>query len=232
MYWIYLTIFIFAVLVPDIVPHGSRLFFLGEEQFEEILIFILGLTGFLLFRFKERQSNVNLKEKIKFQKEVSRTSKSLNDTYSYIGENNRKLDIMKNISNSLLEMSESDSSRGKKFFDELMESIYILGKSKKFVVRFINAKTGETEREIKSRKRAFFKIGNKEIIKNLERENKSFTENNYHFVITSPRKMGEIVAAIIISKNNQQQKIEDLDILKSLASQSLIAYYYSKNLKL
>ena len=169
MYWIYLFIFISAVFVPDIVPRDSRILFLQETQFEELLIFALGLTGFIIFRLKEKQSNINLKEKMKFQKEASRSSKSLNYTYSYIGENNRKLDIMKNISASLLEISELKPGKEKKFFDVMMESIYILGKSKKFVIRFINTETEETEMEMKSRKGIFFKINNKEIIKKIGR---------------------------------------------------------------
>jgi hypothetical protein len=231
MYWIYLVIFILAVLVPDIVPHDAKIFFLQEEKFEELLIFILGLSGFMIFRFKERQSNINLKEKIKFQKEANQVSRSLNDTYSYIGETNRKLDIMKNISDSLLEISELRPGKEKKFFDVLMESIYILGKSKKFVIRFIDTKTGGTEMEIKSRKRIFFKVSNEEIIEKLEKENKSFSESNYHFIIASPKKIGEVISVIIISKNNQQQKLEDSDILKALASQSLFLYYFSKKSK-
>ncbi len=231
MYWIYLIIFTLAVLVPDIIPRDSKILFLQEEQFEELLIFILGFTGFIIFRFKERQSNINLEEKIKFQKEASRSSKSLNDTYSYIGENNRKLDIMKNISDSFLEISELSPEKEKKFFDILMESIYILGKSRKFVVRFINTKTGKTEMEMKSRKKIFFKVSNEEIIKKLEKENTSFIESVYHFIITSPKKIGEIAATIIISKNNQQQKLEDPDILKSLIAQSLFLYYFSKKPK-
>ena len=231
MYWIYLFIFISAIFVPDIVPRESEIFFLQEEQFEELLIFALGLTGFIIFRLKEKQSNINMREKIKFQKEASQSSKSLNYTYSYIGENNRKLDIMKNISASLLEIDELKPGKEKKFFDAMMESIYILGKSKKFVIRFINTQTGETETEIKSRKGIFFKVNNKEIIKRQEKENKSFTESSYHFIIASPKKMGEVIAAIIISKNNQQQKLEDPDILKSLASQSLFLYHFSKKTK-
>jgi hypothetical protein len=231
MYWIYLIIFIFAVLVPDIVPHNTRILFFQEENLEESLIFILGLSGFMIFRFKERQSNLNFREKVKFQKEASQVTKSLNDTYSYIGETNRKLDIMKNISDSLLEISDLSPGKEKKFFDVLMESIYIMVKSKRFIIRFVNTETGTTEMEIKSRRRIFFKINNLEIIKKLEKENKSFTESNYHFIITSPKKIGNIFAAIIISKNNQQQKLEDPDILKALASQSLFLYYFSKKPK-
>jgi hypothetical protein len=227
MYWIYLIIFVLAILVPDIIPHDSTIFFLGEEQLEEIIIFILGLMGFLIFRWKERQSNINLTEKIKIQKEAHQISRSLTDTYSYIGETNRKLDVMKNISMKLLGLPDLDPKKEKQFFDTLMESIYILGKSKKFIIRFINIENGETEKEIKNKRRIFSKVDNKEIIKNLKK-GKSFTENDYNFVISSPKDMEKTIAAIIISKNNQQQKLEDPDMLKALASQSLFTYAFLK----
>jgi len=227
MYWIYLIIFVSAILVPDIIPCESKVFFLGEEQLEEIAIFVLGLMGFLIFHWKERQSNVRLTEKIKIQKEAHQISKSLTDTYSYIGETNRKLDIMKTMSMKLLEIPELDLKKEKQFFDTLMESIYILGKSKKFIIRFINTESGKTEKEIKSKRRIFSKVDNMEIIKGL-REEQSFTENDYNFVISSPREMKKTIAVIIISKNNQQQKLEDPDMLKALASQSLFIYTYLK----
>lgn len=224
-------IFVLAVLAPDVIPHDSTLFFLGEEQLEEIIIFILGLTGFLFFRWKERQSNTRLEEKIKIQREASKISRSLTNTYSYIGETNRKLDIMKNISMNLLEIHELDLEKEKKFFDMLMESIYILGKSKKFILRFVDTETKKTLREFKSKKRMFLKINNEEVTKSLLGKNKSFIESNYHFIITSPKEINKTIAIIAISKNNQQQKLEDSDILKALASHSLFLYNYSKTTK-
>ena len=228
MYWFYLIIFILAVLVPDIVPHGSKLFFLGEEQLEEFVIFVLGLTGFLIFRWKEKQSNVHLKEKIEIQKEAHQISRNLTDTYSYIGESNRKLDIMKNISSKISEIYRASPGKEKQFFDTLLESIYILGKSRRFSVRFINLKSGKTEKELKSKKKLSLKADNDEIIKNFSKKEKNFTEDNYHFIITSPEEIDETISAIIISKNNQQQKLEDPDIMKVLASQSLFIYEYLK----
>lgn len=227
MYWIYLIIFVLAVLVPDVVPRDSMVFFLDEEQLEELLIFILGLTGFLIFRWKEKQSNSRLAEKIKIQKEAHQISKSLTDTYSYIGETNRKLDILKNISINLAEVNDIGPEGEKKFFDTLVESIYILGKSKKFVIRFIDTETGKTEKSVKSGKKVFIKAGNEEIIRSLS-EKKSFTETRYHFIAISPKKIGKMISAIIISKNNQQQKLEDPDMLKALASYSLFLYLCSK----
>ncbi|MFH0969613.1 MAG: hypothetical protein V1804_03845 [Patescibacteria group bacterium] len=228
MYWIYLALFVLAVLVPDIITHDRKFFFLQEEQIEEVLIFLLGLTGFIIFRWEEKQSNRYLADKIKMQKETSVISKSLTDTYSYIGETNRKLDIMKSVSMNLLEIPKMNAGEERKFFDILMESIYILAKSKKFSVRFINIKNGETGREVKSKKRVFLKVSNEEIIRNLFESNRSFFEDDYHFIITSPKEIDGIISAIIIAKNNRQQKIDDPEMLKALASHSLFLYNCSR----
>lgn len=227
MYWIYLTIFILAVLVPDIVPRNSAIFLLKEEQFEELIIFALGLSGFLIFRFRERQSQKNFEDKIKIQKEARKISKNLTDTYSYIGETNRKLDIMKNVSLNLLEMNEINQKKEKRFFDILLESIYILAKSRKFAIRFIDAETKKTEKEIKSRKKIFFKVENEEIMKNLKKD-RSFIDDDYHFIVSSPKMVDSKIATLIISKNNRQQKIEDPEILKALMSQALFIHHCSK----
>lgn len=227
MYWIYLIIFVLAILVPDLVPHNSKALFFQEEQLEEALIFILGLTGFLIFRWKEKQSIQNLEERIKIQKEARLVSRNLTDTYSYIGETNRKLDIITNVS---LNLSELDPKREKKFFDSLLEAINMLTKSNKFVIRFIDTENQKTEKEIKSRKKLVFKLTNEEIIKSFK-AGKNFVETDYYFIVTSPKEVDGLVSAIIISKNNQQQKMEDPEMIKGLASQALVFHFNTQKKK-
>jgi predicted ribonuclease YlaK len=226
MYWIYLSIFILAVLVPDIIPENKKFLFFREEQIEELFIFLLGFIGFLIFRWQEKQSKKNLKERIKFQKESREISKNLNDTYSYIGETNRKLDIMKNISLNLSEAVNLDKQKQHKFLNTLSESVNILVKSKKFIVRFVDFKTKETLKEIKGSRGLVFKIENSDLIEKISKEKKNFFENNFYFFVSSEKKIDNTVAIIIISKNNRQQKLEDSDILKALASHSLFLFHY------
>ncbi|MDO8529779.1 MAG: hypothetical protein Q7S18_03875 [bacterium] len=232
MYWIYLIIFVLAVLAPDIIPSEKTLFLLRKEQLEELLIFFLGLIGFIIFRWKEKQSSINLKEKIKIQKESSLIFRNLNDTYSYIGEINRKLDMMKAVSINLLEIPCLDPKKEKKVFEPLMESVYILGKSRKFIIRFVNTKNKETEYEIKSKRRMFIKVSNEDIVKNLFNKGQSFTEDDRLFIIASSKKIEEIISAIIIMKNNKQQKLEDPEMLKSLAAHYLFLYYCLRKKKI
>lgn len=228
MYWIYLAMFIFIVFVPDIVPENKTIFFLREEQAEELLIFLLGFIAFLIFRFKENQSRKHLKEKNSIRKEAIQISKNLTDTYSYIGETNRKLEIIKNISTKLLDVSKLDDKKEKKIFGDILESIFILGKSKKFSIRFINLEDKKTQKEIKSRKGLLLKISNDEIVEGTYKKNLGFIEKKYHFIVISPKEIDNTISAIIISKNNQQQKLEDPEIIKSLAAFSLFLHHHSK----
>ncbi len=229
MYWIYLAMFTFAILVPDIVPENKTLFFLKEEQLEELSIFLLGFVAFLIFRFKENQLNKNLEEKNSIRKEAYMISKNLNNSYSYIGETNRKLEIIKNISTNLLDISNFDSRKEKKIIDDIMESVFILGKSKKFVIRFIELESKKTQKETKSKKGLLLKVSNEEIVEDIYKKKLGFIEKKYHFITVSPKEINGVISAIIISKNNQQQKMEDTEIMKSLSAFSLFLYYYSKN---
>lgn len=226
MYWIYLALFILAVMIPGIVSDDDRFFFLKEEQIEEISIFFLGFFGFLIFLISEKRSAKYLKEKMKIQKEAREISKNLTSTYSYIGETNRKLDIIRNISENLLDLPRITQKKELEFYNNLTESIFAISKSEKFVIRFVDTKNKKTKKEIKSKKRIYFKIENSEIIDKIFKKEIGFIEKKYHFVIVSSKEINNTVSAIIISKNNEQQKLEDLEILKSLTAYSLFFYDY------
>ncbi|MDP1620133.1 MAG: hypothetical protein Q8M12_04000, partial [bacterium] len=86
MYWLYLIIFIIAVMIPDIFREDY--FGIPHEQIEELAIFILGLLGFLFFILKEHQLVVQEKEKKREQRRLQQTARDLIESYSYIGEIN------------------------------------------------------------------------------------------------------------------------------------------------
>ncbi len=80
MYWIYFILFILAILVPDLVR--GQFYFLREENLEELIIFILGIAGFSIFIFKEKQLSVQkIRQKIGHKK-LQQTAKDLVDSYS------------------------------------------------------------------------------------------------------------------------------------------------------
>ena len=67
MYWIYLIIFILAVLTPEIITKDVGP--IGQERVEELIIFGLGVISFLVLLIRERQLSKSRNEKTEIQKE-------------------------------------------------------------------------------------------------------------------------------------------------------------------
>ena len=86
--------------MPEIIVSGVSFF--SEERLEIIILFVLGSIGFFLFIIKEKQLIKSQKHRSKIQKDLAMVSKDLTNSYSYIGETNRKLDIIKNISPNII----------------------------------------------------------------------------------------------------------------------------------
>ena len=95
MYWIYLVIFVFLVFVPEIIRGNLGVF--GEETVEEIVLLFLGGTIFIFYLIRDSQIQKIQKELDEKRRENNRMLKDLTQSYSFIGEINRKLEIAKNI---------------------------------------------------------------------------------------------------------------------------------------
>lgn len=95
MYWIYLFLFVLMIFTPEVVAQGFLFF--REEDIESILIFIFGLVGLLLYLGKETALMRAIRDKLSLQKESNQIRKDLVQSYSYIGEMNRHLDILRDV---------------------------------------------------------------------------------------------------------------------------------------
>lgn len=222
MYWIYLLIFIIAVLIPEIISRDFGP--IGEERAEELFIFIIGIISFLLIYFREKQLFSSQKEKAKYQREASRIFRDLKDSYSYIGEINRKLEILKNIALGLPEKSSLTFDREQEIYDSIMEAVKMLSKTSNFSIRFVNSVSNEIERELKGK--TSFKVNiNKNLIGNIK--NNCAVEAENYLLICSPRSIDNINAWIIIARK-KSQLMENIEILKALASQALFLFAFSK----
>lgn len=223
MYWIYLVIFIFAVFTPDIIQRDFP--YVPEEKAEELLIFILGSIAFLIFLQKEKQLFIKTKEKSKIQMEASLTSRDLTDTYSYIGEINRKTDILKDIALGLTEGPELTEEKEMDLYRSIIHAVQMFTKSTNVSLRFIDIEKEKIVREIKSSKKARCDIINPI----MKKENKTFLETDKIFYIRSPKPINNIIACIAVEKKNKNQKIEDLELIKALASQAMFLFNFCGN---
>lgn len=233
MYWIYLIIFILAVFSPDIVHRG--LFFFDKKEsinnvriFEELSIFILGMLGFLIFLWKERQLKSHIAEKSKIQQKMSEISKDLKASYSYIGEINRKLEILKNIALGFPIDPATDPYRNKNdTYTAIIEALKMLGKTKKFTVRLVDDATNNTVKELNGQAGMVFKVKNNELRKMT---NDEYAKNDDYFIFRSQQKVSNIRTYIIIQRNNNS-RIEDPKLIETLATQTLFLYALSNKVK-
>jgi hypothetical protein len=222
MYWIYLIIFILAVLTPEIVTKDFGP--IGQERVEELIIFGLGVISFLVLLIRERQLSKSRSEKTEIQKEANKFFKDLKDSYSYIGEINRKLDILKNITLGLPEDSSLTPNKEKEIYDSIIEAVRTLGKTSNFSIRFINILSSNVEKEIKGKKNFYAEIKNSLLTNN---KIKCTEEMDSYMLICSPRIIDNIRAWIIIARKKSQIS-ENIEILKALASQALFLFAFSK----
>ena len=224
MYWIYLIVFSVIVFIPSIIQNGR--FGLSLVQTQEYVILLIGIVTFVAFSFREKRYKKNLQEKSKMATQVNRMSKELTSSYSYIGEINRKLDILENITVGFPETSELPNTRRVEVYDSIMSAVQMFTKSDDFVLRFVDEKNCDVLKEIKSR-------GNKNVLydQNECEPGGNFFENEEIIFVRSLKTIDNVYACILIKKKNSSQQANDPELLKTLAMQALFLFMfiYEKN---
>jgi hypothetical protein len=224
MYWIYFIIFTLIVFIPSFISKG--ILGLSIIQTQEYAILFMGILGFALFTILERRLKKDEKEKNKMIGQISRTNKDLTHSYSYIGEMNRKLDILMNITLGFPESSNITAKKQRKLYESIMEAIQLFGRADEFIIRFTNLVTGEILKEIKSSSNINFNFAQKNCDSKL-----SIFENEHFIAIPSPKTMDDIYACIILKKKNSQQNNNDFETMRVLAMQSLSLFMLINNKK-
>jgi hypothetical protein len=197
-------------------------------QTQEYTTLFLGVLAFVFFNYREMRYRKNKQEKTQIQKEISRMSKDLNHSYTYIGEINRKLDILENITAGFPETSKLPNEKKIEIYESIMSAIQMLSKSDDFILRFINQKNHQTLKEFRSN-------NNKTpIYQNASCPHDGYFFENDEFIYTKSQKsIDNVYSCIIIKKKNSNKKTDDPEILKTLAMQALFLFMFiqEKNAK-
>jgi hypothetical protein len=223
MYWVFLFFFIIAVLVPDIIRHPY--YFLTEERAEEVAIFLLGAIAFLVFIKNELLIIFHKKEKEKDQKKIDQTVKDLVESYSYIGEVNRKMDIIMNIALGISDRSMLNKKKEKEIYESIVNAANFLMKAEGVTLRLLDLGSLRVKKEIRTE-------GKQQTIKNEElaaigEETTAKKERNI-LVIASSQNINNIKGYLIINGYNEreQDNPKNIEILKVFASQAIFFYSY------
>lgn len=221
MYWIYLIIFVVAVLSPDIIT--KDFYFLPEKRAEELLVFLLGISGFVFFMWQEHQIFNQKKERRKDNKKINQAVKDLVESYSYIGEVNRKMDILMNISLGLTEKSNLSKSKQTEIYDTIIDAAKFLMRAECAFIRFINTENKVLEKEVKT-KSCDCSIKNDDIIG--VGDNVSSGKIEKFLVVSSQNKINNIRCFLIVNDYEEQEE-KTVALLMVMASQALFAYSYA-----
>jgi len=219
MYWIYFIIFTLIVFVPSMICQG--LFGLNIIQSQEYAILLLGILAFVLFFHRERLIIKNVKERSAMIHQLNRMTKDLTKSYSYIGEINRKLEILTHIPLDFPESPNITIEKQRELYDSITDAIELFGKSDEFVLRFMPGASEKIVKEIKSGPGVSIAFPPE-----YRDPREHYFENSQLIIATSPKTINDVQAYIIIKKKKFQQKIEDPRILNTLAMQALSVFVF------
>lgn len=222
MYWIYLIAFTFMVFVPTYIRDGF--YFLTVSQTQDLALLLLGSICFALFLIQEKKERKHFGEKCAHQGQASRMAKDLKQLYSYIGEMNRKLDILEGIALNYPKSSNLTRKNEKELYHPIMSAIELFGKSDDFILCFVDFSTKKMLFELKSRPESSLKFSMLDCDSDL-----NCRETDETIAINSPSDINNVIACIGIMKKTASQKIDDMEMMKALASQALFIYVFMQN---
>ena len=224
MYWIFSVLFIIAVMIPDIIR--DNVYFLAEERAEEVILFILGSAAFLTFLQNERRLAIQRKEKEKAQKKMNQTVKDLVDSYSYIGEVNRKMDILMEVALGLSDRSLLDRKKEREVYESIINATNFLLRADATILRFVNIETRKTKQELKLPEKFDIVMSNEELLNMPENVNVKKEKNC--LIVASSQTINQIKGYFIISEydEGEEKKPKNIEILKLFASQAIFLHTY------
>ncbi len=223
MYWIFLILFIITVLIPDLVR--GDFFFLSEARAEEIAIFLMGALAFSIILKNEQQIIFHKKEKAKDEKRIEQTVKDLVESYSYIGEVNRKMDILMGIALGITDRSVLSKTHENETYASIVNAANSLLKADFTSLKFIEIKNSKTKKELLSEEGESIK--NKVLVS--MKENVYTKKYKDSLIISSGQEVKGIKSYLILHKYDQEEEgnPKNLEILKVFVSQALFVYSYT-----
>lgn len=223
MYWIYLAIFILAVLTPKFIQ--QEWWFLGQEDIESLLIFCFGALGFMIYLAKEKTLLRLFREKLHLQKQANIITRDLSDSYSYIGEMNRKLDIVNDLIFDLPGITARSLKEGSRdIYAPLLKTASLLTKTDQVMLCFVDTRK-------KSFSLALDKSVNQGFLSRFSApallgQKKFFWEEQNAVIVRSPKQARGISAFLIFEKTRNH--VEDGEVFKIIVSEALLLYCFDQ----
>ncbi len=225
MYWIFFILFAIGVLVPDIIGDGFS--FISEERVEEIVLFLLGATGFIIFLFKEKELLSEKREKEINKKRLDETGKDLIESYSYIGEVNRKTDLLIEVMLGLSEGEMLDEKKLKEAYLSIADAANLMLKGENTTLLFFDENEEGNIKEAYDTAKPKF-AADKDILKSMGGI-VNIKKDRECLIVSSPNKINGVRSYLKVESysKEEEKKPKNTEILKMLTSQALLVYSFS-----
>lgn len=231
MYWLYVVTFVCVLLVPRFVVEGWLPQVINREVSEIIYIFVFSTLAFVLYIIRDYQWVHQKKELEERRKEGSRLTRELASSYSYIGEVNRRVEILQEVTLDMPELLENGNKEGKNIYHDVLRAIQIFSGCQDFVVILHspekkkkytelclpNSKTTSIAREIN-------------LVDFIGGKKTQFTkEDGTHYsVVKASGTISNVYCLGVFQRNSLRSEVTDL--IRPLLMQILFLSVYSKNI--
>lgn len=208
MYWLYFILLIVAISTPIFIE--SEAWHVSEDVRESALILVVGTIGFLLYVLKEKSLIRHMREKLWFQQKNSIITKDLSQSYSYIGEVNRKVDILKDMMHRLVGVTESHPKKVEKVLWEILDTIKHVTQAERVSLRIFTGKTCTRRLEENGDKKIFAVVTDRSL---LESDKKFFEVENVQCVFSHGHTPKAKMFLLLSRKHNEEIDADILSIL-------------------
>lgn len=226
---VYLALFVLAVLSPSIVKQNY--FGIQERHVEEVMIFLFGIVGLAIFSIYQRTMERHEREHENALNECDRVKRELVESYKYIGAVNRKIEVLKRLSNQTsLGMMESNHL-AKDLLNSLLQNAAASTGAKTAFIRYVELEKLRTEYEIyhHTDEKIYYKIPNKELIKlQISGVSHAFirSEEGVEILAVPSDKQGKQVKAyLLLAVDAASRASLDTTLLKVFANQAELLRY-------
>jgi hypothetical protein len=223
MYWIYLILFVFMIVTPELTQSGFLFF--GEEDLESVLIFCFGIIGLVLYLGKESAFLRAVREKLSLQQETNQIRKDLSQSYSYIGEMNRRIDIVKNmVVATPTSVARADGSEPGRLYHPIFDATMLLAQSDCVGLFFVNEEDQTVlERHVEGEHLPTIEaIDGKQL---MASKKYIWNEDGLTFVRSPENANGQAAFLVFHTLKN---RLEETGIFQILAAQALLVFSVSR----
>jgi hypothetical protein len=202
----------------------------SRDVTEIIFIFVFSTLAFVLYIIRDYQFLRYEKESKERKKEATRLSKELSSSYSYIGEVNRKFEILKDITLEIPELLENGKKNGKDIYADVLRAIRIFSGCRNFMVILFSQKEKKRYAELFLPDSNLVSVPSGIDIEEIIRGKTHFTKRKGGYCVIEANGTMAGLHCLGIFRHTSLRD-DAIDLVRPLLMQTLLLYVYSKNMR-